>query len=441
MKYSKHNIFSRIKDSENYFIVNVLSGNADILNKEDAGKLKLLIEGGNPDDRAFTDELTEKGYLSDESEEEKLYRSKYLDFIDNREDEEIQIFFVTNYSCNFACSYCYQDQYSYTSQALTKEIVDAFFGYVDKEFALRRKYITIFGGEPLLGNPAQKELIAYLVEKSSNAGLPLCFVTNGYNLEEYIPVLQKGLIREVQVTLDGTAKVHDTRRSLKGGGKTFEKIANGIDACLENGININLRMVADKENIDDLPNLARYAIESGWTGSGLFKTQIGRNYELHHCQSAPEKLFDRLSLYEKIYELVKIHPHILEFHKPAWSLSKFLSENGTLPDPLFDSCPACKTEWAFDYTGSIYSCTATVGKSDELLGTFYPHVTRKEELIEKWETRDVTSIPECRNCPVQLACGGGCGSVAKNKSGIVNAPDCRPVKELMELGFSVYLNQ
>jgi len=167
MKYSKHNIFSRIKDSENYFIVNVLSGNADILNKEDAGKLKLLIEGGNPDDRAFTDELTEKGYLSDESEEKKLYRSKYLDFIDNREDEEIQIFFVTNYSCNFACSYCYQDQYSYTSQALTKEIVDAFFGYVDKEFALRRKYITIFGGEPLLGNPAQKELIAYLVEKSS----------------------------------------------------------------------------------------------------------------------------------------------------------------------------------------------------------------------------------------------------------------------------------
>lgn len=441
MKYSKHNIFSRIRDSENYFIVNVLSGNADILNKEDATKLKLIIEGGNPDDRAFTDELTEKGYLSEESEEEKLYRSKYLDFIDNREDEEIQIFFVTNYSCNFACSYCYQDQYSYTSQALTKEIIDTFFIYVDKEFASRRKYITIFGGEPMLGNPAQKELISYIVEKSAGAGLPLCFVTNGYYLEEYIPVLQKGIIREIQVTLDATAVIHDTRRSLKGGGKTFEKIAKGIDACLENGININLRMVADKDNIDDLPNLARYAIDSGWTGSGLFKTQIGRNYELHHCQSAPEKLFDRLSLYEKIFELVKIHPHIQEFYKPAWSLTKFLSENGTLPDPLFDSCPACKTEWAFDYTGGIYSCTATVGKRDELLGTFYPDVTRKDELIEKWETRDVTSIPECKSCPVQLACGGGCGSVAKNRTGIINAPDCRPVKELMELGFSVYLNQ
>lgn len=441
MKYSKHNIFSRIRDSENYFLVNILSGNADIFNGEYAGKLKLLIEGGNPDDRAFVDEMTEKGYLSEEAEEEKIYRRKYLDFIDNREEEEIQIFFVTNYSCNFACSYCYQDQYSNPSQVLTRDIVDAFFSYVNKEFASRRKYITIFGGEPLLGSNTQKELIAYIIEKSANYGLSLCFVTNGYHLEEYIPVLKKGLIREIQVTLDGTAKVHNSRRLLKGGGETFEKISKGIDACIQNGINVNLRMVTDRENIDDLPNLARHAIDRGWTGSGLFKTQVGRNYELHHCQASPEKLFDRLSLYERISELIKDHPHIVEFYKPAYSISAFLAENGTLPDPLFDSCPACKTEWAFDYTGSIYPCTATVGKKDELLGTFYPERTKKEDIIEKWESRDVTSIPECSNCPVQLACGGGCGSVAKNRTGVINAPDCRPVKELMEIGFSVYFKE
>ena len=69
-------------------------------------------------------------------------------------------------------------------------------------------------------------------------------------------------------------------------------------------------MVVDKENIDNLPDLAQFAIEKGWTKSPYFKTQIGRNYELHHCQSAPEKLFDRISLYENIYELTKKHPHI-----------------------------------------------------------------------------------------------------------------------------------
>jgi uncharacterized protein len=309
---------------------------------------------------------------------------------------------------------------------------------VKQEFAYRRKYITIFGGEPLLNSRRQKDLIDYIISSSVEADLSLCFVTNGYYLEEYIPVLRKGKIREVQVTLDGTESVHNNRRYLKGGGGTFKKIVKGIDACLKDNIDVNLRMVIDKENIDDLSDLAQFAIDKGWTKSLHFKTQIGRNYELHHCQSTPDKLFDRVSLYESIFEMTKNHRHILEFYKPAYSVSKFLAENGELPEPLFDSCPACKTEWAFDYTGKIYSCTATVGKADESLGTFYPGISLKESLIEQWETRDVTSIQECTECSAQLACGGGCGSVAKNRTGNICSADCRPVKELLELGFSAY---
>ena len=280
--------------------------------------------------------------------------------------------------------------------------------------------------------------IDYIIDKANAAGLSLCFVTNGYYLEEYIPLLKKGKIREIQVTLDGTGPVHDARRFLKGGGGTFEKIVKGIDACLNNSIDINLRMVIDKGNINSLPDLARFAIDKGWTNSRYFKTQIGRNYELHHCQSSPDRLFDRISLYESIFELTKNNPHIQEFYKPAYSVTKFLAENGELPEPLFDACPACKTEWAFDYTGNIYSCTATVGKAEESLGTFYPEVTRKDSIIEQWESRDVTSIPECKECSDQVACGGGCGSIAKNRTGKISSPDCRPVKQLMELGFAAY---
>jgi uncharacterized protein len=439
MRYSKYNIFSLIKDSENWFIVNPLSGNADILTPAEAEKMHLIQKGTEVQDHQFITELAEKGYLADGEAEEKLFRSRYLDFLDNREKDEIQIFFVTNYSCNFACSYCYQDQYKNPALELNQGIVDAFFGYILKEFAGRKKYITVFGGEPLLGSPKQKELVEYFVAKAESNGLELSFVTNGYFLEDYISILSGGKIREIQVTLDGTEVTHNSRRFLKGGEGTFERIVRGIDACLENRININLRMVADKENITNLPDLAGFAIEKGWTKSRFFKTQIGRNYELHHCQSAPDRLFDRISLYQAIYELIKENPHIIEFYKPSYSIAKFISEQGELPDPLFDSCPACKTEWAFDYTGHIYSCTATVGKNDEILGTFYPEVTRKDEIIRIWESRDVTSIDECRECSVQLACGGGCAAVAKNRTGSVCSTDCRPVKKLLELGFSAYL--
>ena len=37
---SKHNIFSKIKDSNEYYLVNILSGNADILEPDEALKFK-----------------------------------------------------------------------------------------------------------------------------------------------------------------------------------------------------------------------------------------------------------------------------------------------------------------------------------------------------------------------------------------------------------------
>ncbi len=437
MIYSKHNIFSRIKESENYFIVNLLSGSADILSPAEGNMLNGFLHGKEIK-KDFHANLIEQGYLVDEKEEERLYRGKYLDFIDTREEDEVQLFFVPNYSCNFACTYCYQDEYSNTETGLTTDVIDAFFRYVSTEFAGRKKYLTVFGGEPLLSSPRQKEMITYLLKLANDTMLEVCFVTNGFALADYIDILKQSRIREIQVTLDGVGSIHDKRRFLKSGGATFDKIVKGIDACLSNSLPVNLRMVVDKENIEGLPEMAQFAIDKGWTKSEFFKTQLGRNYELHHCQATSEKLFSRISLYETIYEQVKQHPHIVEFYKPAYSISKFLAENGDLPDPLFDACPACKTEWAFDYTGHIFSCTATVGKAEESLGTFYPEVSHKAEMIAAWENRDVTAIAECSTCNLQLACGGGCGSVAKNRTGSVCSTDCRPVKELLELGFAAY---
>ena len=437
MIYSKHNIYSRITGSDNFFIVNLLSGSADILNPAEGKMVKDLIDGKEIAEE-FRSNLEEQGYLVDEKEEERLYRSKYLDFIDTRDEDEVQLFFVPNYSCNFACTYCYQDEYANTKQELTTAVIDAFFHYINHKFAGRKKYLTVFGGEPLLNSPKQKGLVVYLLKLANESNLEVCFVTNGYSLAEYVDLLKLAHIREIQVTLDGIGSVHDTRRFLKGGGATFEKIVQGIDACLQARLPVNLRMVIDKENINGLPEMAQFAIDKGWTKNEFFKTQLGRNYELHHCQVSSEKLFSRISLYETIYQQVKQYPHILEFYKPAFSISKFLSENGSLPDPLFDACPACKTEWAFDYTGQIYSCTATVGKTDESLGSFFPEVSRKDDMIASWENRDVTAIAECFTCSMQLACGGGCGSVAKNRTGNVCSTDCRPVKELLELGFGAY---
>lgn len=432
MQLSKYNIISKIKDSDDWFVVNALSGQADVLDQETYNSLISGVE--NP-------EFAENGYLVDPAQEKKLFREKYLKFLDDREKDEIQIFFVTNYSCNFDCSYCYQAGYENQPQVLRREVIDAFFDYVGKDFAGRRKYITLFGGEPFLNAPKHRDNIEYIVQKAASLNLEVAAVTNGYNLQEYIEILKAGKIREIQVTLDGTRDMHNQRRFLKGGDATFDRIVDGVDALLANNIPVNMRMVVDRQNIQNLPDLAQFAIDKGWTASPIFKTQLGRNYELHECQANQQKLYSRLNLYEDLYALLKAHPHIAEFHKPAFSVSKFLFEQGEMPEPLFDACTGTKTEWAFDFTGNVYACTATVGKQGESLGMFYPEVKKFTEAVEEWQERDILSIPKCRDCNLSLICGGGCASMAKNYNGSLHSHDCRPVTELLELGIGHYFNE
>lgn len=429
MNYSKYNIIRKLKDSENYVILNPLSKQADILTPETG---KQLLAGNFPE----YDDLVEKHYLIDPEEEKRRYNQAYLNFQKNQDTGEVQLLFVPWYSCNFGCSYCYQSDYIHSEKNLSKDVIDSFFNYVEKKFAGKPHYITIFGGEPLLPGKKFQEYISYFIKKAGDTGIAI--VTNGYSLDTYLPILKNGNIREIQITIDGPKVIHDKRRPLLDGSSTFDKTAENISLALKSGYRVNLRTVVDRENIQLLPELARYAEKQGWTKYDSFITQLGRNYELHFCQESNFKLLSRLEMYEILYEIIKENPQFLNYHKPAYSVSRFLFENGEMPEPLFNSCPACKTEWAFDYTGSIYSCTATVGKQDEKLGTFYPEIYEDENKIEDWQDRDVRSIDKCRTCKVQLLCGGGCGSVAKNQYGTIHSPDCRPAAELLELGIAQY---
>ena len=101
MKASKYNIISKIKDSPDYFIMNVLSGSADILT---AAEHSLSMEEGNlrvDKDAADYPEFVEKGYVVDEKEEEKQYREEYFKFLEQRENGIISfrdVLFTSRYA-------------------------------------------------------------------------------------------------------------------------------------------------------------------------------------------------------------------------------------------------------------------------------------------------------------------------------------------------------
>jgi uncharacterized protein len=352
-----------------------------------------------------------------------------------------QLVVVPTFGCNLACTYCYQETFDpAVAGVMRPEVVDAFFAYVDRHHAAEspRPFVTLFGGEPLRDTRAHHELVGRFLAGARARRIELAAVTNGHDLEAFLPALAAGPVKEVQVTLDGPRAVHDRRRPHATGAGTFDRIVRGVDALVAAGVPVNLRVVADRENLHALPELAALAAARGWLElpASRFKTQVGRNYELFGCASRQRRdaLFDRVELWARYVELAEAHPVLRRFHRPRFHGIGHLAETGELPAPNFDACPATKKEWAFGPDGSLYGCTATVGHPAHVLGRFHPEIVHDERAIAAWRERSTLTIPACRGCALAPVCGGGCGAIAWDREGTPLAPDCRPVPELYGLG-------
>lgn len=443
---AKNNIIIKIQDTyePEYAVMNPITGSFDLMGEHEYQLFQKFTKGEAPPDD-FTAYLLERGYAYDNYEAQNIAINKaYEDFNNEVANSQVQLMLVPTYGCNLACTYCFQHGIEGRPSLISREAVDAFFDYVEMNFAKgsQKPFITLFGGEPLVNSSAQKSIIQYIVDKCVGADYELSAVTNGYDFVEYIDILKKVKIKEIQFTLDGSKDIHDNRRATANKKGTFDKIIAGIEAAVENKMPVNLRSVVDTENIEDMINLAEYLDKKGWLDlpPELFKTQLGRNYELFECYAKPQHLMTLVELWGKFASLSKSYPILSKFHRPDFKGIRHIVDTGEMYMASFDTCPACKTEWVFDLYGNIYGCTASCGREEYLLGTFWPEVSLNLEAINTWKSRDVKSIPECTNCKYDVVCGGGCGVVAANQnSGNILSPDCRPIQELMEIGIKHYI--
>ena len=391
-------------------------------------------------------DMREAGFaVESEDDERAMLAEAYANYLAEMERTPTQLIVVPTFGCNLSCTYCYQEPFvGGASGLIAPETIASLFSYIDRFDGQEqpRPYLTLFGGEPLMDSPAHHDRVGRLTAGAGERGIGVAVVTNGFDVEAFLPLLSKTGVREVQVTLDGPPEIHDRRRVLHNGLGTFARVAAGIDALLAANIPVNLRVVVDRENLPGLPALARLAAERGWLDrlESAFKTQIGRNYELFGCASRQgrEQLFDRLELWTAYLALAEVHPELRRFHQPRLHGMRHLAETGEWLPATFDSCPAAKKEWAFAPDGGLYGCTATVGHQAHRLGRYAPIIERDEDAIARWRDRNVFSIPACQVCSVASVCGGGCGAVAVNRTGTVAAPDCRPVRELLGLGARYY---
>ena len=446
MRLSRSVILAPVPGSDQVLLVQPLTGQAALVGRDGADSLRRLADGAALPTSLDEGELREASFLVESDEDDRALRAAALsEWAAEAEKTPTQLLVVPSFGCNLACTYCYQEAFDPAAAGLMRpEVVDAFFAHVDRHHAAEhpRPFVTLFGGEPLRDTPAHHDRVDRFLAGAHARGLEVAAVTNGHDLTSFVPALASGPVKEIQVTLDGPREVHDRRRPHASGAGTFDRIVAGIDGLLAAGVPVNLRVVADRENLDALPELAELAAAKGWLDlpAARFKTQVGRNYELFGCASRQRRaaLFDRVELWARYLELAEAHPVVRTFHRPRFHGVGHLAETGELPAPNFDACPATKKEWAFGPDGKLYGCTATVGHPAHVLGTYHPEIARDDAAIAAWRGRSALTIPACRECALAPVCGGGCGAIAWEREGTPLAPDCRPVPEIYGLGVRHY---
>ena len=80
-------------------------------------------------------------------------------------------------------------------------------------------------------------------------------------------------------------------------------------------------------------------------------------------------------------------------------------------------------------TGDLYPCHQFVGQDDFCVGNIYEGVTNKK-VIKQFETCNVYSHKECKDCFAKLYCAGGCAANAYFSKGDIN--------EVYELGCKLH---
>lgn len=433
LKYSLYNDFIDL-DGKHY-LINYFTGNIIELDDAHYKKLSQVREGmeiqQNLLDEDEIDFLYVRGFLVEHNFDEK----KYLKYIWKRSftHSDLTLQIEPTLKCNFACTYCFED--GVPQPTMTETRVKGLLKFTEKYMLkeeLRSLNVIWFGGEPLLFPQIIEKLtkgfreIFKKLEFDFETGYRSTLVTNGSLLNaKVINKLQEWRITNIQITIDGSEKVHNERRPLKGGNPSFHIVWKNFLNLLEfihfseQKIGIILRInfsidVKDDvtEILDLIPVDFRKYIKVTYKHYFPKSTQwANREPQLQGTILVPHSLVEsNLSYYayQKGYDSVRLELNLKPFYCPSTT------------EHYFEISPDLK----------VYKCNVAVG--------IRPHVGTIDEngnLIYNlpefltWVNIDPFVDSDCLDCKLLPICMGGCGlaRLSNRKGCIVDKEQYREV--------------
>ena len=403
-----------------YIIIHGYTGAFDIIDKslKDLLSTKGIVSVNDFPDSSTYATLKERGYITEKTqEEEREHVSKIAKLL----FQETKLYpnqysLIVTYNCNFDCPYCYEktlfkrDQKEFT-HVITKEQVNTFYERINKldcESGKHYKYISLFGGEPLLKE--NKNIVKYIIEKGKSFGYSFTATTNGYDLDSFNDLLGIKNIERIQITIDGTQDTHDKRRIHIHHKQTFDKIINNIKTALDKEVFVSIRINVDNTNYNSLHLLNEqfkqlnfysyknfFAYASFISGDNNF---IPKNYTNNQDYKAITQK-DFLKVFQD-YNLNIIHDI-----KTYTSIKDVLANNKQIKFyPYY--CSSQTNMYIFDPFGFIYACLEIVGDKKHAIGIYNKREITWLNEKERWKEREISKIHKCAKCKYALFCGGGC---------------------------------
>lgn len=251
-----------------------------------------------------------------------------------------------------------------------------------------------YGGEPLLCLDRIQSLTAGLKGVlTKDCKYSAAMVTNGYFLTADVAETLKNCdVRQVQVTIDGSKKDHDSRRIPANGSPTYELILQNVEDCADI-INISIRVNVDKSNIGAADELLDQLEKRGLKNKvGFYLAPVDDINETCtndiHCMTMREFSEEEVAFCRSA---VARGFSVVPARGFSPSICGAVTANSYVIDPL----------------GDLYKCWDEIGDIDRKVGSVMEGGSIVRRNLVRWLNYEPTS-KECLACNVFPMCMGGC---------------------------------
>ena len=440
LKPSKFNHFIKFNPQGDHVLYNAGTGSMVLINESSVETVKSVITPTKKDQPTDPQNViqTELSYgkflIPNESDEVKQLGIDIKKYLTNT-NKSLNVIIAPSMECNFGCVYCYEStEMKASTYRMSQETQDQIVSFVEEKLPLIPKlFIEWYGGEPLIGIDIIESLSKRFMNLAKKYNTPYSsrIVTNASLLtEEKMQKLIDYKVTQMIVTLDGVKEIHDTRRILKGGQGTFNRIMKSIELAADHiNITVRINVDTDTKRVDDL---MAYIKEQPFAKKiTLYLADLHLKEEDTKstantgcgsaCSTGSKTSLESLCLGGKPKECAEALT-VLDTAAKTYSLKNSLELSSL--SPKGKSCTATDVNGIIiGPHGEQYMCPRDIGDETLVIGHIKDFFSENKTYSKSYEN-DPTEHPVCKTCDVLPLCLGGCRKRALD----LDTTDCKPIK-------------